>query len=193
MPAAVMFNAALPVLVSVKFCVALLPTATVLKASADGLIDICACAAGTDPLRLILSGDPGALETIETVPVGLPADVGVSVAVNEVAWPGFRLCGGRLVILKPAPAIVAPVMDSAAVPGFEIVTETEPLLPTRTLPKFTLDGFAARDPWVPVPARATDTVESDALLLIVTLPEATPAAVGVNVAAKDMLEPAAIV
>src|SRR5277367_623605 len=103
MPAAVIFKAALPVLVSVTFFVALLPTATLLKASADGLIDICACGAGTVPLRLILSGDPGALETMETVPVGLPADVGVSVAVNEAVWPGFRLCGGRLVIVKPAP------------------------------------------------------------------------------------------
>ena len=112
-----MFNSALPVLVSVTFFVALLPTATLLKASADGLIEICACAAGTDPLRLIFSGDPGALEAMETVPAGLPADVGVSVAVNEVVWPGFRLCPGRLVIVKPAPAIVAPVMDTGAVPG----------------------------------------------------------------------------
>jgi len=188
-----MFNAALPVLVSVTFFVALLPTARLLKASAEGLIEICACDAGTVPLRLILSGDPGALETMETVPVGLPADVGVSVAVNEAVWPGFRLCGGRLVIVKPAPAIVAPVMDTGAVPGFDNVTEAEPLLPTETLPKFTLAGLAAKDPWVPVPARATDTVESEALPVIVTLPEAAPAAVGVNVAEKGALAPAAIV
>jgi hypothetical protein len=193
MPAAVIFKGALPVLVSVTFFVALLPTATLLKASAEGLIDTCACGAGTVPLRLILSGDPGALETMETAPVGLPADVGVSVAVNEAVWPGFRLCGGRLVIVKPAPAIVAPVMDTGAVPGFDNVTEAEPLLPTETLPKFTLAGFAAKDPWVPVPAKATDTVESETLPAIVTLPEAAPAAVGVKVALKDALAPAAIV
>lgn len=76
MPAAVIFMAAFPVFVSVTFCVALLPTATLLKATADGLIDICACEVAADPVKLILSGDPGELLVIEMLPLLLPVDVG---------------------------------------------------------------------------------------------------------------------
>lgn len=94
-----MFSAALPVLVRVTFCVALAPTATLLKASAGGLMDICACVAVPVPVNPICSGDPGAFVVIETVPVGLPAEVGVNVVVNELVCPGLRLCGLNPVIV----------------------------------------------------------------------------------------------
>jgi hypothetical protein len=53
MLAAVMFRAALPELVSVTVCVALLPTLTLLKATDDGLSVIWACVAVAEPLKLI--------------------------------------------------------------------------------------------------------------------------------------------
>jgi hypothetical protein len=79
-----MFKAALPVLVNLTFWVALLPTFTLLNATGEGLIVTCACVAVPDPLRLIMSGEPGAWLVIDTPPPALPADVGAKVTVNEV-------------------------------------------------------------------------------------------------------------
>ena len=78
-------------------------------------------------------------------------------------------------------------------PAFESVTLLVPVLPTSKLPKLTEEGFAARLPCVPLPVSGTVTVESFALLLIVMLPDAAPTVVGVNIARKLVLCPAAIV
>src|SRR5580692_11504916 len=58
---AVMFSVALPVFVSVTVWVELLPTLTLLNATGDGLSVIVACVAVPEPVRLMTSGDPGAL------------------------------------------------------------------------------------------------------------------------------------
>jgi hypothetical protein len=175
-----MFKAALPVLVSVTFWVALLPTATPLNATADGLIESCAAVGVPDPVRAILRGDPGALLVIETVPLALPADVGAYVAVNETVWPGFKACGGTADMVKPAPEIESAVIETAAVPVFDSVTGMTLLLPTRTLPKLTLSGFAVKLPCMPVPASAIVSGVFGALLITLRLPDAEPAAVGAN-------------
>jgi hypothetical protein len=105
--AAVMFRVALPVFVSVTVWLALLPTATLPKATGDGLMVIVACVAVPDPLKLISNGDPGALLATDTLPVAFPAVVGANVTVKLVVWPGPRLAGAlQPVSVKPVPVML---------------------------------------------------------------------------------------
>src|ERR1700722_5840345 len=105
--AAVMFRVAFPVFVSVTVWLELLPTATLPKATGDGLIVIVACVAVPEPLRLIASGEPGALLVIETLPVALVDVVGANVTVKVVVWPGVRLAGAvHPVSVKPVPVML---------------------------------------------------------------------------------------
>jgi hypothetical protein len=67
-----------PVFVSVMVCGLLLPTATLLKFSLLGLIDNWACVCVAVPLRMIVSGDAGALLEMVINPLGLPAAVGAN-------------------------------------------------------------------------------------------------------------------
>lgn len=80
---------------------------------------------------------------METLPAALPADVGENFAVNEAFWPAL-IVRGRVnpLIVKPGPEAEAAEMVTLAVPVFVNVTGTEPLLPTRRLPKLTLAGLA---------------------------------------------------
>jgi hypothetical protein len=105
--AAVILRVALPVFVSVTVWLELLPTATLPKATGDGLIVIVACVAVPDPLKLIGNGDPGALLVIDTLPVALPAVVGANVTVKLVVWPGAMLAGAlQPVSVKPVPVML---------------------------------------------------------------------------------------
>ena len=52
------------------------PTLTLPKATGDGLMVMVAWDAVPDPLSAIVSGDPGALLEIETLPLALPDAVG---------------------------------------------------------------------------------------------------------------------
>lgn len=159
-----MFSAALPLLVSVTVCDALLPTFTLLKGTDDGLIESCGCVAVAVPLRVILSGDPGALLVTDTVPEALPKVVGAKVTVKELVAPGFTVPAMKPLIVKPVPDALAAESATGAVPLLVSVTETEPVLPTRRLPKLMLEGFAERAPCVPVPLRAIERVGFDALV-----------------------------
>lgn len=136
-------------------------------------------------MRPIAIGEPGAVLTTEMLPVALPAVVGANFAVNEVLWPAASVAGiERPVIEKPVPEAVACETVTLAVPEFVKVTATDPFAPTRTLPKLTLDGFAARAPRTPVPVTGIDIVESLAVLLTEILPVALPEVVGENCAVK---------
>jgi len=105
--AAVMLRVALPVFVSVTVWLELLPIATLPKATGDGLIVIVACVTVPEPLRLIASGEPGALLLIETLPVALVDVVGANVIVKLVVWPGVRLAGAlHPVSVKPVPVML---------------------------------------------------------------------------------------
>jgi len=106
------------------------------------------------------------------------------VSVSGVANP---------VMLKPVPEAEAAEMVTLAVPEFVSVTDCEPLVPTGTLPKFTLVGFAESPPRVPVPLRGIESVASVALLVIEMLPDALPVAVGANCAVKFTFRPAPMV
>ena len=105
--AAVMFRVVLPVLVSVTVWLELLPTATLPKATGDGLMVMVDCVAVPEPLRLIASGDPAALLIIDTLPVVLVEVVGANVTVKVVVWPGVRLAGAlHPVRVKPVPVML---------------------------------------------------------------------------------------
>ena len=82
--APVMFTTAFPELVSVTFCEELLPTAMLPNGTFVGLIVKPGCDCVAVPLSGIASGEPGALLTIETLPVAAPAAVGANFTLNEV-------------------------------------------------------------------------------------------------------------
>lgn len=141
-----------------------------------------------------MSGEPGVLFVIETEPVALPADVGANVTLNEVVCPGLSVCGTvSPVMLNPAPLALPAVIERAAVPVFDNVTDTDPLLPTWRFEKGTLVGFEVSTPCVPIPARAIDIVGFEAFVAIVIVPVATPAVVGANWAVNVAVAPAAMV
>ena len=56
------------------------------------------------------------------------------------------------------------------------------MLPTRTLPKFTLAGFAESCPCVPVPLKGMASGDPEALLVMEIPPLTLPVEVGANVA-----------
>ena len=141
------------------------------------------------PLSAIAIGEPGALLVTDMLPLALPADPGANLAVTEVFWPA-RIVTGTVspLMLKPGPVTLAAEIVTLAVPVFDNVIGTDPLLPTRRLPKFTVEGFADRAPCVPVPVKAT--AGSEALLVIEMLPELTTVVVGSKTAEKVVFCPA---
>lgn len=141
-----------------------------------------------DPVKAMVSGDPGAVLTIEMPPVALPAVVGENFAAKVVVWPAPSVVGTESpLMLNPVPDAVPCEMVMLAVPGLVKVTLTDPPAPTSKLPKLMLDGFAAKLPCTPVPVSGTVTVGSLALLAIVMLPDAAPEVVGANCAVKLVL------
>lgn len=142
----------------------------------------------------MVSGEPVALLVMETLPLALPAEVGANCAVNEVFAPALIVAGKvSPLIVKPVPVALAAVIVTLAVPEFVSEIDCDPLLPTWTLPKLTLEGFAERVACVPVPVKAIAAGEPVALLVIETLPLALPAEVGANCAVNEVFAPALIV
>ena len=96
-----------------------------------------------------------------------------------------------MLLLKPVPVMLLPVMETAAVPVLESVTDVGALvLPTAMLPKLMLAGLALSAPVpVPVPVKAIVRGEPGALLVIDTLPVALVAVVGAKVPVKDAVCP----
>ena len=180
-----MFSAALPVLLRVTVFELLLPTLTPPKATDEGLIVSCGCGAVPVPPKPIESGEPGALLVMETLPLALPATVGANVTVNELVPPGFKVLAAKPDTVKPAPETFAAETDTGAVPVFESVTDTEPLLPKRMLPKVMLLGLADSLPCVPVPLSAIESVGLEAFVEIVIVPETVPVVGGANVAVNE--------
>ena len=131
-----------PVFVIVTFCETLLPRATFPNATLAGLSVTCGCACVALPESAMLSGDPGILLAIVTLPDAEPAVVGAKAAVNDVLCPGASVAAESPLMLNPFPEADPDVIDTFAVPVFVSETETVELLPTCTLPKFTLDGLA---------------------------------------------------
>jgi hypothetical protein len=142
----------------------------------------------------MMSGEPGALLVIETLPLALPADVGANVTVKEVVCPEVRLAGAdQPVKVNPVPVMLCAVIETAAVPVFESVTGTDPLELTTKAPKLMLGGVAVSAPWVPVPLSEMMSVGFVAVEVIVIVPGTVPVVVGANVPVNVAVAPAAIV
>lgn len=97
--------------------------------------------------------------------------------------------------LNPAPEVVTPEIVMFEFPVFWMVTLSELLLPTLTLPKLKLEGFAviADVAATPVPLNAIARGDPGALLVIDIEPLALPAADGAKAVSNATLPPAATV
>jgi hypothetical protein len=140
---------------------------------------------------LKLESDP--VEVMLMFPLTAPLALGLKATVKDVLWPAFRVTGNaRPLKLNPEPLAVAadiwrvvpPVLVRVSVSDFEV--------PTCTLPKATLVGFADRDPCTaPVPERGMLRLGFAPFEVIFTLPLAAPLVVGEKSTEKDVLWPAA--
>lgn len=144
----------------------------------------------------MLVGEFVALLVIVTPPVTTPADVGAKVTVNTTDCPAVSVCVDVTPpALKPAPDTVTCEIVTLEFPTFVSVTFCELVLPTVTLLKFRLVGFAVT--WsvaiTPVPVRGMVIGEFGALFVRVMLPLAVPVELGANAALKVAFFPALIV
>lgn len=130
-----------PVLVRVVLRELLLPKFTLPKLKLVGFAVSRKVAVTPVPLRAIISGELGALLTNETVPVTLPAVLGVKTALNVALLPAAMVSGTvRPVMLKPLPDTVAWEIVRLALPALDNLMVCELLVPVTTLPKLTLVG-----------------------------------------------------
>jgi hypothetical protein len=136
-----------------------------------------------------------AFEVIVTLPVTLPADAGVNVAVKVALCPVVSVTGVVIPLrLSPVPLIPTWEIVTLELPVLVTVPETDCLLPTVTLPKLRLEGLEPSVPGVTaVPDSGMVRVGLEAFEVIVTLPVTLPADGGANVTLKLALCPAASV
>jgi phosphopantothenate synthetase len=181
-----------PVFVSVMDCDPVLPTPTLPKFSLIG--DALSCPTVPVPLSAIVSGEFGPLLTTEMLPVALPEPFGANDALIVADCPAVSVNGVVTPeTVKPAPVTFTCDTVTLAVPLFLSVMDCEFVLPTLTLPKFSLVGDAPSCACVPVPLSAIVNGEFGPLFATETLPFAAPAVVGANCAVNVVLCPAAIV
>ena len=133
-----------PVLVRLALSKLLLPKFTLPKLRLVGFAVSRKVAVTPVPLRAIISGELGALLTSETVPVTLPAALGVKTALNVALLPAAMVSGTvRPVMLKPLPDTVAWEIVTLALPALDNLMVCELLVPVITLPKLALVGVGA--------------------------------------------------
>lgn len=181
-----------PVFVTVSDSDELLPTVTLPKLKLVGFVP---SVPGVTPVPVnpIVSVGFDPFEVIVTLPLALPAAVGVNFTLNVALWPEVSVTGAVIPLrLKPVPLMLTCEIVTLAPPVFVTVSDSELLLPTVTLPKLRLAGFAPRVPGAtPVPDKPIASVGFEAFEVSVTAPLALPAAVGVNTTLKLVLCPAA--
>ena len=84
---------------------------------------------------VIAAGDPVALLVTVTVPLSLPAAVGLKITLNEKVWFGVSVTGVPAPLrLKPAPLSVMPEICTFAFPVFLTVTVCVEEEPSFTFP-----------------------------------------------------------
>jgi hypothetical protein len=133
------------------------------------------------PLRGIVAGDPPALLVTVTLPLALPAAVGLKMMLNAMLCDGLRVTGTVAPLTeKPVPPAATCEICTFEFPVFVIVSICVEEEPAFTFPKFTL--LALKETvWVvatPVPLSATTLGEPAALLMIAMLPLEEPAVTG---------------
>ena len=121
----------------------------------------------------------------------LPEDVGANTALNVALLPdGITVGTMRPAILKPLPETLAREIVTLSFPVLLSLMVCELCSPTATLPKLALGGVADKRPSTPVPLNPMVKLGSEALLVIVMLPVATPVVPGANWASRFVLCPA---
>jgi hypothetical protein len=116
--------------------------------------------------------------------------------VKLADWPAAIASGVLMpVTLKPEPAAVTEFTVALALPELVRVIVCCPLLPTFTLPKLTLPGFAVSVAVceTALPTSVSTCGDPGALSVNVMLPVAAPAVVGANVTLNEIDCPALIV
>ena len=141
-------------------------------------------------------GEFVALLAIVTLPVRLPADVGAKVTVSAMDCPAVSVCADVTpVVLKPAPDIVTCEIVTLEFPEFVSVRFCELVLPTVTLLKLRLVGFAVT--WsvaaTPAPLSAIAVGDVGASLVNDRLPVTLPEVKGAKLTVIVPEPPAAIV
>jgi hypothetical protein len=183
-----MVTAEPPVLVRVSDKFALLPTCTLPKAR---LVGFAVSVPGVTPVPEsgILKLESEAVEVMLTLPVAAPLVVGEKRTVNEVLWPAVNVKGK----VSPLKLNLVPLAVAAEIVRFDPpvlvrVPDKFALLPTCTLPKARLVGFAVSVPGVtPVPENGMLKLESEAVEVMLTLPLELPGDLGANVTEKAAL------
>jgi len=183
---------AVPEFISVIVWEPLLPTKTFPKLKLAGLAERDPWV--PEPVKAIVDGEPGALLVIEIDPVApVVAEAGVNVELKLVLCPAFRVKGraAKPLTPKPEPKGFMAVIVRAVLPVLLSETLCEPVLPTATLPKFTLVGemVSCGCACVPVPFKGIASGEPGASLTIETLPVRLPTEAGANFAENEVLCP----
>ena len=146
------------------------------------------------PVKLSVSGDPGALVTNDTVADAVPVACGVNVRVKVAVCPA-GMVKGRAGPLSVNSALLTDAEETVTLEPVALSVAVMFLLcPTVTLPKPKLDGATPNVPTaVPVPDKPMDGKVFDAFDTTETLPVGLPAACGVKLTLKVKLCPASMV
>lgn len=180
----------MPVLVNVTGTEALAPTITAPKLMLAGFAERPACV--PVPLSGTVNVPFVAFDVIVTVPEAAPAVVGANFAVNVAVAPAAICCPlVRPVLLNPVPVVVAWLIVIAALPEFVRVMVCWLELPTTTLLKLKLPGFALSVLPLATALPVSESVcgEFGALSVKTMLPVAPAVEVGVNCTLKERFAP----
>ena len=180
-----------PLADKVPVAVPLEPTVTLPSGRVPG--ETVSCPVGDTPVPEagIVKVGFVAVEVTVTFPLTAPADVGAKETVKVALFPAFRV-RGVVIPLKLNPVPVAATFETVMLvpPVLVIISDSDPLLPTLTLPKPRLVGLAASAPGVtPVADTGIVRVGFVAVELTVRLPVTAPATVGTNDTVKVALCP----
>jgi hypothetical protein len=135
-----------------------------------------------------------AFEVMVTLPLAFATDCGVKVTLKLALCPAVSVTGAVIpVTVNPVPLTPTWEMVTLEPPVLVTVSDTDWLLPTITLPKFSLAGLSANWPLatpVPVSERVAELLE--ALLVRENAALKAPAALGANTSVIGALWPAKI-
>lgn len=130
-----------------------------------------------------------AFEAIVMLPLAAAAVEGANVTLKLALCPAAKVKGAAMPLnVNPVPVTLTCEIVTLEPPVLVIVSGSDWLLPTVTLPKLSVVGFAPKLPGVtPVPVSGIVRVGLEALEVSETFPAALPADVGLNETVKVAL------
>jgi hypothetical protein len=189
--AAEIVSAALPVLLNVTGCEAVVPTATLPKPTLEGLMPNAGCGVVPAPLKAIEIDEFVAVLVTVTLPLAAAAAVGVNVTLNDVDCPPVSVTSPEKPLTVNAVLPLAATCDTEMldVPVFFNVTVWDGWLPITTFPNAIAEGlaFSAEPAVSPLPVKDKTVGDPGALLTKLMLPLALPPVVGANWTRKLVL------